>query len=253
MGKIIKRIIRDHFILLIILILASIIRIATNSHLMSFTADEEYQTYFAQTIIKHFHIIWIGMSAGGFDLYLGPYWIYIISPFLSIVQGDPVILGYLGSVIGILTVITLYYLAHEMFNKRVAIIACAFYSFLPLAIYYDQKAYPTGIAFLSVLMTLALFKSQKNKYWWIIFALSYGMVFHIHLSLILAGIVGICWLITHRKTINKKVFALSILAFLIMVAPLVGFDYFHKASNITTPIRVVSSFLKGGYKPKTNY
>lgn len=223
----------QHLPIILILILAAFLRFKTTPTLMTFTPDEAYQAYIAQTIIKDFHIIWIGLSAGSFDLFLGPFWIYIISPLLSFTNGNPVILGYFGSLIGVVSTFLLYYLGLNMFNKKTAIIASSFYATLPLIIYYDQKPYPTGISFLAILIILSIYMTKKSKYWWIVFAFAYGMVFHIHLSLLPLIFLAIYWALKHKKTLDKKVIILSLLAFTVMVSPLIMFDYFHKGSNIT--------------------
>jgi hypothetical protein len=45
----------------------------------------------------------------------------------------------------------------------------------------------------------------------------------------------------------KTLFA-SLIVFVLVISPLIGFDYFHKLSNITAPIRVVEALGKGKNK-----
>lgn len=238
--------------LFFILILSTILRISTVPNLLSFTSDEAYQAYISQTLLKDFHIIWIGLSAGGFDTYLGPYWNYIIAPFLFVSKGDPVVLGYIASILGIFATFLLYLVGKKLFNERVAILATLLYASLPLIIYYDQKPYPSGIPFLSLLITFSIYMARYSAKWWIIFAIAYGMVFHIHLSLIPVVFVAIYWAFLYRKLITKKIVVCSLLAFIIMISPLIAFDYFHKASNITAPFKVFTSIKKGSFKLDTS-
>ncbi len=230
-----------HLPIIIVVLIATILRFKTTSALMTFTPDEAYQTYIAQTIIKNFHIIWIGLSAGSFGLFLGPLWEYFISPLLSFSKGDPLILGYLGSLIGVISTFILYYLGLKMYNKKVGIIASLLYATLPLVIFYDQKPYPTGVSFLSILIVLSIYMTKQSKYWWLIFAAAYGAVFNIHLSLLPLILVAIYWAVTHKKNINKKVIILSFLIFIAIVSPLIMFDYFHKWSNISAPFIALRS------------
>lgn len=225
----------------IILLLAALVRFTTLSKLMVFTPDEEYLLYIAQTIIKHFHIIWIGVSALGFDLYMGPFWIYIIYPFVALAKGDPVVIGVITSVLGVFCVLLLYFLGKKMFNQKVGTISSLLYASSSLIVYYDQQPYPPGVPFLSLLLTLSLYMSQFSNKWWIFFAFLYGMVFHIHLSLLMIIFVAFYWAILERRKLSKKVVIISILTFLLTVSPLIAFDYFHKGSNITVPIRILKS------------
>ncbi len=234
-----------------IFLTALLIRILRASDLAPFTPDEEYLIYLANTIIKDFHIIWIGVSSLGFDFYMGPFWIYFISPFLMLSKGDPIILNYLSSLFGAGSVILLYCLTKKMFNTKTAIIASLTYALSPLIIFYDQKAYPTGISLLSLFLVASIYMTKYSKWYWVLFSILYGLVFHIHLSPFLIIFVAFYWLLSHRKTINKKVIVFSIIAFTVTVSPMIVFDYFHKGSNILTPVRIIKNIDKNGV-PKTN-
>ena len=76
----------------------------TLSNLMVFTPDEEYQLYLVQTLIKNFHIIWIGVNALGFDFYMGPFWMYFLYPFIVVFNNEPIVVGVISSLIGVFTV-----------------------------------------------------------------------------------------------------------------------------------------------------
>ena len=47
---------------------------------------------------------------------------------------------------------------------------------------------------------------------------------------------------------DKKTIFVSTIIFLIMISPLIIFDYFHKGSNITAPLRVIEAIQKNGSK-----
>lgn len=227
-----------------ILLLAAALRFTTLPNLMVFTPDEEYQLYIVQTLIKDFHIIWIGLSALGFDLYMGPFWLYIIYPFAVILHGDPLVLGVLTGILGVATTFLIYFLGAKMFGKKVGLFASLMYATSALMVYYDQQGYPPAVPFFSILMTLSLYMTKQSGKWWILFAATYGMIFHIHFSLGLVIFVAIYWAISHKKTLNKKIILYSALTFLLMVSPLIAFDFFHKASNITAPLRMIQAAQK---------
>ena len=221
--------------------LAVIIRLVTLPYLLPFTSDEAYILYIVQTIIKNFHVIWIGVSALGFDFYMGPFLIYIIYPFMAIFKGDPIVWGVISSLLGVLTVYLLYWFGKKLFSENVGLIAAIFYATSSLIIFYDQKPYPSGVPLLSLILVITLYMSKYSNKWWVLFAIAYGIVFHIHLSLTLILFVAIYWIILQRKLIDKKTIFLSIAAFILTIFPLIVFDYFHKGSNITAPLRVLES------------
>lgn len=248
MRGLVKNIKKIPLFIVLIIILSAVLRFGTLSKLMVFTPDEEYFLYLAQTLIKHFHIIWIGVSALGFDFYMGPGWVYFIYPFVALAKGDPLVLGIIASSVGVVTCGFVYWFGKKLFNQKVGIIASLIYAASALMVYYDQQPYPTGVPLLSLALGYSLFMASKNKNWWIVFAFLYGIVFHIHLSLILIAFVALYWVITHKKSIDIKTFTLSIVAFLIAISPLLVFDYYHKGSNITAPIRVIQAAAKSTTK-----
>jgi hypothetical protein len=93
-------------------------------------------------------------------------------------------------------------------------------------------------------MLFSLRQTKHSSWWWVVFSALYGLVFHIHLSMTLVLFVAIYWALTHKKTLNAKIIILSIIAFTIVISPLVGFDYFHKFTNITAPVRVIQAIGK---------
>jgi hypothetical protein len=84
-------------------------------------------------------------------------------------------------------------------------------------------------------MVYALYKIGDNQRYLWLFAFAYGLVFHAHLSLapfILLAAYSI------RKGISKSILTQSLGIFTLTISPLIAFDYFHKLSNITTPLRL---------------
>lgn len=225
-------------LLISILLLAAFLRFYNLPQLFVFTADEEYQTTLAQTIVKDFHIIWIGVSAANLEFYLGPFWTYFTAFWLFISGGNPLITGYIASAIGVLTTFLLFVVGTRLFNYKVGLITSFLYASLPLMVFFDQKYWnPTLVPFLSLAMLLSLYETRHSQKWWIVFTVAYGLVFHTHLSLAPLGIVAIYWLIKGRN-ITKIILIYSLIAFIVVISPLLVFDYFHKFSNITTPLRI---------------
>lgn len=226
------------YLIFLILLIAVILRFYNLPENFIFAGDEEHQAILAKSIVSDFHIIWIGVNAAHLGFYLGPYWVYFTAFWLMLSGGDPLITGYVASTIGVLTTILLILVGSTVFNKRVGLIAGLLYTTLPLIVFFDQKYWnPTLIPLLSLMMFLALYKLKQNPSMAILFSLSYGLVFHIHLSLVPFIFVAIFWIIKEKIKLSKKIIFLSLISFLLMVAPLLAFDFFHKGTNITTPLR----------------
>ncbi len=224
--------------ILLILIVSAFLRLYNLPDSFIFAGDEEYQATLAQSLIKDFHIIWVGVNAAHLGFYLGPYWTYFSAFWLWLSQGNPLITGYISSIIGVLTTLSIILIGKSLFGRKTGLLAGLLYATLPLMVFLDQKYWnPSLIPLLSLLLLLSLFKARQNPGWLILFTASYGLVFHTHLSLIPVIFIAGYWLVKQKIRPSKQIILLSITAFLIMVAPLIAFDYFRRGSNITTPLR----------------
>lgn len=226
------------YLIFAILALALFLRLYHLPQNFVFAGDEEHQALLALSLVKHFHIIWIGVNAAHLGFYLGPYWAYFTAFWLWLSQGDPLITGYVSSIIGVITTLLIILTGSALFNKRVGLLAGLLYATLPLLVFFDQKYWnPTLIPFLSLLLLLSLSKLKKNPKWLIVFAASAGLIFHTHLSLVPLIFIGGWWIKSRKIKLPGKIIFASLVIFLLIIAPLIAFDYFHKGSNITTPLR----------------
>ncbi|MBI4037337.1 glycosyltransferase family 39 protein [Candidatus Daviesbacteria bacterium] len=233
---------KDLLLFLFIIILAILLRFYRITDLMVFRFDQEHQVSLAMSIVKDFHIIWIGVSASNLNFYLGPFWVYFTAFWLFVSKGNPIILAYVASFIGVVTTVLIFLVGREIFGRKVAFFASFLYSSLPLFVFYDRiywNVTPTPL--LAILLFYSIYKFQKERIWLVIFATFYGLVFHAHLSLIFTGFVGFYFFMKARKTTAKRYLFYSFAVFLVVVSPLIIFDYFHKWSNITAPLRIYNS------------
>lgn len=247
MHKLISFFKKPNILLFLILTASAVVRLATLEKLMVFTPDESYILYFVQTLVKNFHIIWVGVSALGFDFYMGPGWLYFLYPFVAISNNDPLVIGIISSVIGVITTYVVYWFAQKLYGTKVGLLSALFYGLSSLIVFYDQQPYPNAVPLTSLLIAISLCLSSKDKKWLYLFSFAYGAVFHLHLSLVLLIFAGIYWVLSN-KLLDRKTFFVSIAIFLAVVSPMIVFDYYHNASNITAPLRVFKSI---GEKDKT--
>lgn len=246
-----KLLTKQNIIIFLILVISAFLRFYNLPNSFVFAGDEEHQAILAQSIVKDFHIIWVGVNAAHTGFYLGPYWAYFTAFWLALSKGDPLISGYVSSAIGVLTTLLIILTGSTLFNKKVGLLAGLAFATLPLMVFFDQKYWnPTPIPFLSILMFLSLSKLKKNPNWAILFAASYGLVFHTHLSLFPLIFIATIWVVREKIKLPKKIILLSLTTFLLMVAPLMIFDYFHKGTNILTPLRFKE--ISSDYRNKIN-
>lgn len=238
-----KRWFADHkkevIIIVGILILSSFLRFYRLSSIFALTIDEEYQADLAMTIVHKFHIIWIGVNAAQLGFYLGPFWTYFTAFWLWVSNGNPLLTGYISASIGVITTLALYLVGSKLFSFKIAVIASLLYASLPLIVFFDQKYWnPTLVPLLSLIALYCFYAVPKSPRWWIVFGFIYGLVFHIHLSLVPLILPAIVIFWKNRAKVSREIIFAAITVFILTISPLIAFDYFHKGSNILTPLRI---------------
>lgn len=230
----------NYLLPLLLLIISSFVRFYNLPNRAIFTADEEYQATYAQTLIADFHPIWIGVSAADTGFYLGPYFTYLTAGLLKLNGGDPLLANYFSAALGVVTSLLVYYLGYLLKGSLVGLGSGLLYSLSPLVVYLDQRYWnPTPSMFLVVLFVISLLKAQQNRWWLVLTSFVLGSIWHVHLSLVPLYVVATIYLWQHRKKITATTLAVIVFVHFILLAPLIIFDFNHNFSNILTPLRMI--------------
>lgn len=235
------------FLLVISLILTRSIFIKDFFH---FGVDEEYQALLGWSIVKNFHILWIGVSASSTGYYLGPGLVYL-SAFLLWLNRDPIIFGYFASFIGVITALSLFYIIKQLYNRQLALISFILYIFSPFAFYYDRKYWPLAIPLVALWLFFSLLKSLKNPLWLLLTSLLMGITYHLHISLwIFWPFVLFCFIyLIIKKLLPIYIVFGSILIFIISTINLLVFDFIHNFDNLLMPLRLITQTSKTQFSP----
>ncbi|MBI3366186.1 glycosyltransferase [Candidatus Roizmanbacteria bacterium] len=216
-----------------------------------FGIDEEYQSLLALSIVKHFHVIWIGLSAANTGFYIAPGLVYLHSLLLWTSRLDPIILGYAASIISFFTVVIFYFIIKHFFGKKTSLIATVIYSFSPFILSYDRRFWnSTLVPLTTILFFLSLVKSEKKPRWYILTAILLGLSFHIHASLFIFIPITISVLL-YRSIVKKQKISIiyhlsSSISFLLIYSPLIVFDLVHNFDNLKTPFRMIKGIGSNG-------
>lgn len=246
-----RRLTKEYILLFFVFTLIFFLRFWQVPRHFFFGIDEEYQSLLALSIIKDFHIIWIGLSAANTGFYIAPGFVYLHSLFLWISRLDPVILGYAASTVSFITILIFYYVVKHLFDKKSAIITTLIYSFSTFVMSYDRRFWnSTFVPPTAVLFFLSLVKSEKNPKWYLLTAILLGLSFHIHASLFIFIPITILVLCYRIFIVKQKIpiiyHLLSIILFLILYFPLIVYDFVHNFDNLKTPFRMLKQLEKGG-------
>ena len=243
-----KKYIREPLIIFILLLII-FLRFWRVGELFYFGIDEEYQSLLALSIIKDFHIIWIGLAAANTGFYLGPGLVYVHSLLLWISRLDPLILAYAASFIGLINAMVLFLISGKLFSKKTALIATCIYSFSFFVASYDRRFWnSTFVPLIAMLFYYAYVRFRTDIRWLIAITALLGLSFHIHASLFIYIPISLVIIIKYLKKLIAagsskfqliSIILLSIISFLVFYSPLIIFDYVHNYDNLKTPLRML--------------
>lgn len=237
------------FFLLFLIFLGTFLRFYNLSNIYIFGFDEEYQATYAMTLVKKFHLVWIGVSASFLDYYLGPYFTYFTAFWLWISRGDPLLTAYVAGLVGVITSMVVFFVGWKFFNLTTGIIASLLYAGLPIFVFYDQKYWnPMFVPLIVLLMFTSLIMVKKSPWWWLLFSATVGAILETDLAPLPLAIIGVWFFIKGKYFLNKKLVLGCVAIFMFFYWPLLVFDYNHNWSNLTVLSRYSEQVKKSGAK-----
>ena len=230
------------FSLIFILFIASFLRFYRLPEYMTFLGDEGRDAIVVKNILIDRNLPLIGPPTSVGNMYLGPLYYYMMTIPMSIFWLNPAAAAGMNAFIGVLTVAFIYYLGKVWFNRGAGLIAAYLYAISPVTITYSRSSWnPNPAPFFALLAVFGLFKAKNsgNYKWLILSGIGAAAAIQMHyLALILLPFLALGWVreLLGKIYKNKGEFfwtgtLLGISAFLLLVSPLVIFDFRHNFLN----------------------
>lgn len=234
---------KNKLFLLFILLIAALLRLYKISGYMEFLGDQGRDVIIVHKFLTNGDLMFIGPQTSIGNMYLGPWYYYLIAPFLLLFNFSPVGPAVMAALLGVVTVWLAYKAAKEWFNERVGLITALFLALSPVVIYYSIFSWNPNImpffSLVSVWLTWRIWqKREYKKLPWL--GISLAMILNSHYLglLIFPPILFFCFLGFLRVKKDrqiKKQFILHtlyfILLFLVLMSPLLLFDLKHSFVN----------------------
>lgn len=224
--------------LVAVILLAVFLRAYKLSEYMTFLGDEGRDVIVIKKILTEGDLPFIGPPTSVGNIYLGPFYYYMMIIPLTIFWLNPAAAAGMNVLIGAATVVLIYYLGKIWFGRGGALIAAYLYAISPVTITYSRSSWnPNPAPFFSLIGIWASFKAyqSKNFLWFILVGAAAAAALQMHyLALILIPAFFLIWLYQLRSNVKKFVLFGSIgavLAFWLMMLPLVFFDLKHNFLN----------------------
>jgi len=211
---------------------------------MEFLGDQGRDILIIRDFLKNGNLFFIGPQTSIGNMYLGPFFYYLIAPSLLLANFSPIGPAIFIALINIAAVYLVYFIGKKWFNKSTGLISAFIFAISPVAIKYSNFIWnPNIMAFFSLLFVYFFFEAfRTKKYKNFIFAsLSFVMVMNSHyLGLALLPFVGLYWLFNLYKIIKKKSPDLkpflintffAFFVFILSLTPQILFDIKHNGQN----------------------
>ncbi len=226
--------IRKNFIILaLIVLLGAFLRFYNLTDVSTFEFDDQYNTYLAYNLL-HGKISLIGQESSFGGLFWGPWHYLYLTPFLFITNLHPIGV-YIGEIIlGLLTIISYYFVGLKLFSSKVGFLVAFFRSILFSAIINDRTVsppYPAEMVALWFIYLLFLLYHGSKK---TIIFLSFlaGLMTSVHAVLFPLIIVWIILMFIKKIKVNLKIILLSFFSFLLPIMPLIVFELRHNFVHV---------------------
>lgn len=211
-----------------------------------FLSDQGRDAIIIKRIItfEHFPAIGAPTSIGG--VFLGPFYYYLVSPFLALFNFNPVGLAFGVAFLSIIGLIAIYITVKNELDKKTALLFLILAGFSYIQIENSRFSWnPNLLPFFSFFTLYFFYKTLKDKKY--LFAVLFGsflsFCFQLHYLSALLIIPILFFSIIHLlKTKKKTTFILQIIcafiSFLFWSIPLILFDIRHNFLNGTNFIKL---------------
>ncbi len=246
--KRLRTIIRQHWLIIIILAFASWLRFYQIENQVLFEYDEQYNVQLVYNLLINGKISLVGqeMSFGG--MFLGPWHYLFLVPFLWMTKLHPIGAYYAEATIGLIAIGSYYWIGQKLFNRNVGLLAAFFRSITFSGLAIDRAvspAYPSELVALWFIYLLIRFY-QGHQVSVIFLSLLFGLMFTVHLSILPLAVVWLIVAVWKRPIkLTPKISALSLLAFIIPVTPQLLFEIRHQFSHL---LRLLNTLASDGHQ-----
>ena len=250
-----KLLTKTNIFLILILALASFLRLYRIGDYMTFLGDEGRDMLVVYNIL-HGHLTLLGPTASVGGFFLGPIYYYFMTPFVWLFNYNPVGPAVMVALFGIATVWLTYFVGSKFFGVKAGFIAALLYTISPLVIAYSRSSWnPNPMPFFVLYLLYFLYKGLANKNWKyaILSGIFLGIAMQLHYLATFVGVIVFLYILAAytydlfaKNTSKIKTILAGVVSYLIYGAgfligwsPFLLFEVRHGFSNIKSIISFI--------------
>lgn len=181
------------------------------------------------------------------SLFLGPFYYYLIAPFLWITKFDPIGVSYATIIARIITTVFIYITAKKLFNNSTAIVSAFISSLSPY--WFNYLGFPSNPYFIlpivAVIIYLLINFEKKTTFKLVSIGFLTGLATQLHyISLIIIPALLLIIVAEKNKAINK--ITSFFVGFFIAIFPMVIFEIKHQ---FFLTQQIIKQLTSGSFNP----
>lgn len=243
----------EAFFLFLLIGLASLTYLYQFNVLRFFTYDQARDALYIKRILDG-NLRLIGTQSSIPGLYTGPFYYYLMAPFLWAFKLNPIGLDFATALFALFSIALLFWLLkEETKGSLLALLFATLYAFSPSIVDQSRFAWnPNPLPFFTLLFLLSFKKilfAKEEKYF-LPLALSLGAAVNLHysgLAFFLASFL--LWLVFKPRIQNKKIFFTSLFLLSLFFLPLLLFDLRHDFINLQNIFKYFTLGTRGEIPP----
>ena len=240
---------RENPFFVLVLLASAFCRLYKIGQYMEFLGDQGRDVIIVRDFLKNGNIFFIGPQTSIGNMYLGPYYYYLIAPSLLLASFSPVGPAVFVALLSVLTTVLIFLISKKWFNLTTALTASFLFAISPVVIKYSSFSWNPNIMPLFALLFIYFFSKSlfdhrhQNLIW---AGLCFIMAINSHyLALLLLPVAALYWIIyflknSHQQKSFLKFSLYALVVFLVSLLPQLLFDLKHQGQNIKALITFFS-------------
>jgi len=229
--------IRRHWFIIILVIIGAFLRFYRLEASLQFLGDQGRDALVLRNMLVKRDLPFIGPTTSVGSFFLGPFYYYLMAPFLWFANYNPVGPAIANALIGIITIPVIYFVTKEMLSVYAAQLATLLYTFAAVPINETRSTWnpnPMPLAVLGIVFGFFKAKKTKNPRWLYLSALSLGIALQLHYMIVfLAPFILFELINVFREKKLRKHLLIWFLIIVLMMLPLILFEFKNNFLNLT--------------------
>ncbi len=206
-----------------------------------FAHDGDLYSWMVKDIVVNHHLRLIGQLTSAPGIFIGPLFYYLLTPFFLLTKMDPIGALIPVTILGLLTILSYYFVLAKVFTKEVGLIGAFLYAVLLATVSSDRWVVPTVTTSIWAIwyFYVILMITRGNYFVFPFLGILVGLIWHVHIALVPSLVAIFVAMVISRKIPTRKQISLFFIFLATASLPLFIFELRH---NFQQTISLMQNF-----------